>query len=145
MANHIHNIARGVCRRDDSVLLAWHKKQQYYFLPGGHVEVGESSAAALVREIMEELGLAVTCGDFLLLFEHAWKNGEELQHELTSVFDMELVDADAELESRVDHLEFRWVPVAEITTVKFLPGELRDPVVYAVTGKSVPHFISTMR
>ncbi|MFA5947101.1 MAG: NUDIX domain-containing protein [Patescibacteria group bacterium] len=143
--SHIHNIARGLCVKNGAVLLAWHKVQQYYFLPGGHVETGESSAAALVREFMEELGIAVTCGDFLVLFEHAWKNGELIQHELTSVFMVDDVNPNAPVQSRIEHLEFKWVPLTELSAVKFLPSELKETIMDAAAGRSTPHFLSTMR
>jgi 8-oxo-dGTP diphosphatase len=34
-------------------------------IPGGRVEPGETLAEALVREVREEIGLEVRCGDFL--------------------------------------------------------------------------------
>ena len=142
--SHIHNIARGLCVKDGAVLLAWHKVQEYYFLPGGHVEIGESSATALVREFMEELGITVTCGDFLVLFEHAWKNGDSTQQELTSVFLVDGVDPDAQVQSQIEHLEFKWVPLSELSAVKFLPSELKETIVGAAAGRPTPRFLSTM-
>ena len=36
-----------------------------YFLPGGEIEAGESKAAAIHREVMEELGYLVEIGEYL--------------------------------------------------------------------------------
>ncbi len=143
--SHIHNISRGLCVQKGAILLAWHKVQQYYFLPGGHVEAGESSATALVREFMEELEVTVMCGNFLVLFEHAWKNGESMQHELTSVFTIDGVNPDASVQSRIEHLEFKWVPLSELSTVKFLPSELQETIIDAAAGRPTARFLSTMR
>lgn len=142
---HIHTISRGVCLREGSILLAWHKKHQYYFLPGGHVEPGEAAAAALERECIEEMGTAVSCGDFILLFEHAWPNGETVQHELTTLFRMAWNAEDTSLVSCVDHLEFQWVPVEELASVRFLPEALHASILALARNEAVPSFITTMR
>lgn len=142
-ADHIHNIVRGVCLQAGSILLAWHKKREYYFLPGGHIEPGESASAALKRECDEEMGLAVTSGDFLCLFEHSWQNGDVIQHEMTSIFAMTCGEGRHPL-SRVPHLEFRWVPIAQIPTLRFLPSQLSGIIVAVATGKQISAFISTM-
>ncbi len=38
-------------------------------IPGGRIEPGESAEQAVVREVMEETGLAVTCGPLLGIAE----------------------------------------------------------------------------
>jgi len=52
-----HLIARAVILNGDSVLLARQKGMSNTFLPGGHINIGESAVTALKREIYEELGL----------------------------------------------------------------------------------------
>jgi 8-oxo-dGTP diphosphatase len=49
-----------ILRREDRILLCRHEKpgQQYWLLPGGGVNLGESLADALQRELDEELGLS---------------------------------------------------------------------------------------
>lgn len=42
-----------------------HKWRDRYAIPGGHIELGESAAAAVVREILEETGLVVSEPHFL--------------------------------------------------------------------------------
>jgi ADP-ribose pyrophosphatase YjhB (NUDIX family) len=49
-------VARAVIRREDRILVACPVGEDWCFLPGGHVEPGESVESALLRELAEELG-----------------------------------------------------------------------------------------
>jgi 8-oxo-dGTP diphosphatase len=56
-------IVAGVIVMDSRILLCYRSPGRRWYrdvwdLPGGHVEVGESSADALKRELLEELGIA---------------------------------------------------------------------------------------
>jgi 8-oxo-dGTP pyrophosphatase MutT (NUDIX family) len=53
----IHVIARAVVIIDDLVLLAHCKGASNTFLPGGHIEYGETAIAAVKREVIEEFKL----------------------------------------------------------------------------------------
>jgi 8-oxo-dGTP diphosphatase len=60
-----HIVSAGVLLRDGLVLLGYRSatKDRYpsvWDFPGGHVEPGESSEAALVRELWEELAVTVS-------------------------------------------------------------------------------------
>lgn len=65
----LHLVAAGLLRRGDRGLLLHRMSTRRWYadswdLPGGHVEDGETSAAALRRELREELGItAVITGD----------------------------------------------------------------------------------
>jgi len=83
--------------------------------PGGKVESGEDPAAALAREIDEELGVEVTVGPFLpetVDLPDDWRlivapasvvSGEPIPHE---------------------HDAIRWLPASELNTLTWLPGDL---------------------
>jgi mutator protein MutT len=58
-----HLVAAGILIRDGRVLLCHRCADRSWYpdvwdFPGGHVEAGETSALALVRELREELGIA---------------------------------------------------------------------------------------
>jgi len=142
--NTIQNIARGVCIKDEFILLAYHKEDKYHFLPGGHVEFGESLSAALKREFFEELGITIDCHGLVTIFEHGWDKKGVLQHEINFYFSIELTDFSNIIESQVDHLSFEWLPIAKLTEIKFLPSEVLETITNFNKGESSPCFISTL-
>lgn len=64
-----HIVVAGLLRRRGRALMVHRSPQRRWYpdawdLPGGHVEVGEVSSLALVRELHEELGItAELAGD----------------------------------------------------------------------------------
>jgi 8-oxo-dGTP diphosphatase len=62
----------------DRLLLIHRRKagQDYYVLPGGGVERGETPEAAAVREALEEAGLSIVLGDKVA----ALQNGDRVEH-----------------------------------------------------------------
>src|ERR1700722_9915267 len=56
---------------DEKILLVKHRKgnQQYWVLPGGRLEYGETFADCAVRELKEETGLEIEVERFIFLSE----------------------------------------------------------------------------
>jgi ADP-ribose pyrophosphatase YjhB (NUDIX family) len=65
-------IARAVIRRSGQILLARQRTKSWSFLPGGHVEPGESVEIALDRELFEELGIRARIAGFVGVVEHGF-------------------------------------------------------------------------
>jgi len=128
----IEVIARGVLMHQDSVLLCSSKKRGYSYLPGGHVDPGEASESACQREFLEETGLVVNAGRCLLVNELIFTQNGKPRHEITTVFHVELAAAENNLttdpplvQSREDHIEFRWVPLASVVGLDVRPACIR--------------------
>lgn len=115
----IETIARGVCVRDGRLLVCRAKGADTCYLPGGHIEFGETGREALVREMAEETGRAATVGRFLGAVENAFEQHGKPHAEINLVYEMTL-DA-PEVASREDWIEFEWVPLAELETRGLLP------------------------
>lgn len=50
---------RGIIIKDGKIAMMYSKKYNYYKLPGGGIETGESMEDTLIREVREESGLLV--------------------------------------------------------------------------------------
>ena len=90
--SHVEFISRGLIVHCGHVLVCWNPKGEYGYLPGGHVETGESAATALVREMAEETGLACRVGPLLLTHENQFGTKKRVHHEVNFVFAAEIVD-----------------------------------------------------
>lgn len=121
-------IARAVVRRGADVLLVRMVGAAWYFLPGGHVEVGEGVEAAMVREIAEELGATAEVAGFVGVVEYGYTHEGVEYRELNFVFEVTLDDP--EPASREDHLEFVWFPVDRLADTDVRPPALRDALAH---------------
>jgi 8-oxo-dGTP diphosphatase len=115
----IELIARGLCRRGDRILLCKSIKNNYLYLPGGHIEFGETAAAALAREFMEETGEVAAAGNLALVHEHFFRQGPRLHHELNFVFHVEHMPE--KVTSREKKIAFEWVAIADLPDLDVRP------------------------
>lgn len=113
---------------DGRVLLSRAEWEDFWYLPGGRVEMGETAHDSLGRELREELGVHVDIGRLVWVLENFFEFDGTAFHEIGLYFEVSLPEATddlcAEFE-RADHdgrrLLFRWVPVGELESVRILP------------------------
>ena len=84
----IETIARGVCVVDGKILLCRAKGGMTTYLPGGHIEFGETGRQALVREIKEELGVESSTGAFLGVVENSFLQHGKPHAEINLVYEL---------------------------------------------------------
>ena len=123
----IETLARGVCLMDGQLLLCRNRQVGNVYLPGGHVEFGETGAEALMREIREEMGCRSRVSGFLGCAEHFFRQKGEPHAEINLVYVLKvagIVPADP-LPSREAWIEFFWHPLARLGAARFEPAALR--------------------
>ncbi len=120
-------IARGVCIRDGMVLLCHTQGADNTYLPGGHVDFGESAGAALVREIQEEMGVESHATEFLGAVEHTFEQKGETHCEVNLVFSLEIngLEPGVTPKSREAHIDFLWCDVGLLDETALEPGPIR--------------------
>lgn len=119
----IETIARGVCVRDGKILLCKAKGGSSTYLPGGHIEFGETGREALRREIREEIGAEASVGRFIGVVENAFTQHGKPHAEINLVYEF---DMDAEsVRAKEDWIEFEWCDVGGLAEANLLPEVFR--------------------
>ena len=80
----------GVALREGHLLVCREDEDDYCMLPGGRVEMGESSDVALRREMDEELGMSVDVGRLVFTSESFYGREGERFHEIGLFYAIEL-------------------------------------------------------
>jgi len=118
--------------RDGKVLICQRAQDQpmplKWEFPGGKVEPGEEEAAALQRELQEELGISATIEEKVTSIQHHYRKGGAVELHFYRVQDYE-----GELENRIFE-QIRWVDRRELPRFDFLDAD-RDLVRQLAKGK----------
>ena len=101
-----------ICQRaqDQPMPLKWE-------FPGGKVEPGEEEAAALYRELQEELGISATIEEKVTSIQHHYRKGGAVELHFYRVQDYE-----GELENRIFE-QIRWVDRRDLPRFDFLDAD----------------------
>lgn len=111
----------GVALRDGALLLVERASDPHagmWSIPGGHVEPGETLAAAVERELREETGLAVRCGGLLGYAERMGPG----YHFVILDFTVAVPDDCGEPVAGSDAAAAAWVPLEAMSGLPLVEG-----------------------
>jgi len=119
-------IVRGVLIRDGMLLLCQSHGALNTFLPGGHIEFGESATDALRREILEETGMQSQVGAYLGSVEHTFLHGSSRCCEINVVFRLDIpgLSVSAPPPALEPHIHMFWAAIDELPAHSLEPSVL---------------------
>ena len=121
---------RAVIEKDGRFLVCKHrdKSKQYYFLPGGHVEFGETAKEAMIRELEEELTISVKEVSFIGGMEDIFTKEDGSKHHDINLFFNVSFDS-VEAESKEDEIDFVFLNQKEFLNQKVYPSAMPKTII----------------
>ncbi len=131
----IRNSAKAIIIRDNRLLAIRNTTdgQNWYLLPGGGQNHGESLIDALKRECMEEASILVEVGDILFVRDYISKNHEFAEtendaHQVEFMFHCTIAeDAEPEMGADADQWQtgVQWLPLSRLSDFALYPSALK--------------------
>lgn len=129
----------GILIVDNKVLSVKMQKNEFFCLPGGHIELGEDSKEAIIREMKEETGYDIMINKLIALTENFFtrKNGKKI-HEISLYY---LLDSVNEIKIKnqeysviendkgeiINH-KFKWIEINHIDNENFKPVMVKEKI-----------------
>lgn len=137
----------GVLVRDGKILVQRDRDGNEYALPGGHIQIGETLEAGLIREYKEETGADISCLRMLWSEECFWEWKGKKAHNLSFYYLVELqensdIPDTGEFVSHKDNCNvvIGWIPIEEIQNVTIYPEFFKEEIYHL--DEPIKHFVS---
>jgi ADP-ribose pyrophosphatase YjhB (NUDIX family) len=122
--------------KDEQILLMLRRYngEEYYTVPGGKIESGETPETAAIREAKEETSLDVTLNRLMAVIDNPFIN-ETTHYYFVADFSGEVkLGGEEAIESNPDnYYELRWIDLKNITTIDLKPAELKAKILAEFT------------
>jgi 8-oxo-dGTP diphosphatase len=140
LSSNIHNSSRAIIISEGNVLLTHPYGKNFIYLPGGHIEQGETAFQALERELHEELDIEFEKLKFQGMCGIIESNFPELHyHEISFIFMYEL-EAIQQIDSKEAREDFIWHHVTQLDETPLFPSCLKRHIPEWVKGfTKIPH------
>ncbi len=133
---NIEILARGIVQDSEGrILVCQNVGKDYFYFPGGHVEIGETCVQALDREFQEELGVSLQSSSFIGGSEHQFTEDDVNRQEINIAFAVEL--SKITTQSKEAHMKFFLFSKEELKNKTVYPEKMKQAVIeWLETGKS---------
>ncbi len=126
-----------IIQHEDGVILIHRKKmvddklKEYYVVPGGGVDKGETIENAAIREIKEEIGIDIELGKMILFFEKEeaeeyFFEGEYLSGKIGTGTGEEFVNNTEEYRKKCGTYNVEIVSKEKIKNINLLPPQIKE-------------------
>ncbi|CAM4213350.1 NUDIX hydrolase [Paenibacillus xylanexedens] len=139
----------GIVMDAGRVLLHTTEQDDFWNLPGGRVKLNETTEAAIVREMMEELGVHVEAERLAYVSEDFFEYDGLKYHEVGFYYVITLPEAhklysETEFKGLEDNgkLTFQWFSLDELEQMEVYPVFLKKELTNLFDAKGIKHFIS---
>ncbi len=114
--------------------------EEFYILPGGGQDSEEKLPEAVIREVREETGIDVECGDLLFVIEGV--HGEEF-HRIDLVFACKYsgLSENAQLHSDINQIGYEWLDLSVLNKLPLYPSKLRRPIMNYYEGREYTKYL----
>ena len=147
----IHVLSRAVIIDQDKILLCktLDLEINFYFLPGGHIQHGESAENALLRELKEESGFSCYIKKFLGCLEYSFAPSYSSichNHEYNFIFEAasENLKSDTKIVCPEQHIELIWMSIKKLSEIDFRAKPLKKLITGWLSDDMTKEFMSEM-
>lgn len=148
-AEEFHVRTCGIIKQENKFLIMRVNKTPYYHIPGGHIEIGEDSKQAVIREIKEEIGCDVKESKLFSIEENFWTRNNKKCHGIEFYYiikpkqqlqmqDCEKIENDKGEEKL---LHFKWVTLEELKEIDLRPSNIKDMLINEEYLKGLTHIV----
>lgn len=142
MMRQIRTSAKAVVIQDGRLLAIKLKddQEEWFILPGGGQDAEERLPQTVEREVREETGMEVQCGDLLFVIEGV--HGESF-HRVDLVFLCDYLGKaeNAPLHSDTNQTGFEWLELSVLNRLPLYPSKLRRPIMNFYEGKEYTKYL----
>lgn len=134
----MRNAARAIVIKDDHLLVMHRNKygSQYYTLPGGGIDAGESAEQAVIRELAEETGVTVALERLVFIENPGERFGHQYIFLCSYVAGEPMLHPESEeaISNGKGHNLYtpQWLPLTQLADAPFMSPALRAAIQKAV-------------